>query len=75
MADPNICPGASCFNGWSRVIFSADCDMDGHCPCGVDYAEACMCPGPTQDGIEYLERDGVLYGREIIKPTGDDNVY
>lgn len=49
--------------GWQRIIFSADCDEDGNCPrCGIDYAD-CECLGPTQDGVEYEEFNGVLYGR------------
>ena len=48
---------------WRVVVFSSDCNEDGDCPhCGTDYG-ACPCLGPTQDGVEYQERDGVLYGR------------
>ena len=53
--------------GWVRVVFADECE--GHpeegciCPqCGDYYAE-CECPGPTQDGYEYAEFDGVLYAR------------
>lgn len=50
-------------NPWMEVVFSADCDEDGNCPrCGIDYGD-CGCFGPTQDGVEYKEVDGVLYGR------------
>lgn len=50
-------------NPWVRVVFSGDCDEDGNCPvCGEDYGD-CPCPGPTQDEMEYEERDGVLYAR------------
>jgi hypothetical protein len=50
---------------WKRVVFAAECDEDGDCPvCQVAYSE-CDCPGPTQDGYEYEERDGVLYARLI----------
>lgn len=62
--------------GWKRVKFLADlldpeteeaiCDE-----CGVDWAD-CECPGPTQDGIEYVERHGVLFGRPegaSVKPV------
>lgn len=49
--------------GWKRVVFSGDCDEDRNCPeCGIDYAD-CECLGPTQDGVEYEEFNGVLYGR------------
>lgn len=50
-------------DGWMPVMFSADCDEDGNCPiCGIDFAE-CSHPGPTQDGMEYVEKDGVLFAR------------
>jgi hypothetical protein len=51
-------------DGWRKVVFAAECDPDtGGCPaCGEDFGE-CPCFGPTQDGIEYCEIDGVLYGR------------
>lgn len=49
--------------GWKRIMFSADCDEDGNCPeCWIDFAD-CGCFGPTQDGVEYEEFNGVLYGR------------
>ena len=53
--------------GYKQVMFSADCDPDGNGWCNVrdvDPAE-CDCYGPTQDGIEYMESDGILYGRKI----------
>ena len=49
--------------GWKRVIYSSECDEDGNCPeCGIEYSD-CECFGPTQDGVEYEEFNGVLYGR------------
>ena len=59
------CPRKSLPGGWREVIFAAECDPegDGLCPCGFDYSDGCSQPGPTQDGYEYTERDGVLYGR------------
>ena len=63
-------PGAS--DSWKLVSFAADClggdDETGEpgdeCSiCGLTYAEDCECPGPTHDGYEYDERDGVLYAR------------
>lgn len=54
---------------WRKVIFADDCppcDCCGEpvCPiCSEHYAD-CGCPGPTQDGIEYKEFNGHLYGRE-----------
>jgi DNA (cytosine-5)-methyltransferase 1 len=50
-------------SGFSRVVFSAECDEDGNCPnCGIDYAD-CDCIGPTEDECEYIEIDGELFGR------------
>ena len=48
--------------GWRPVVFAADCD-DDLCPCGRDYAEECVNPGPTEDGFEYVEIHGRLYGK------------
>lgn len=49
--------------GYKRVVFSADCDEDGNCPhCAIDFGD-CDCPGPTQDGMVYLERGSVLYAK------------
>lgn len=52
-------------DGWQRVMFSAECDPDGEGWCQIrncDPAE-CLCIGPTQDGYEYQEFEGALYGR------------
>lgn len=56
---------------WRRVSFACDCPLglDGEpldiCSiCGGEYS-SCPCPGPTMEGVEYEERDGVLYGREM----------
>ena len=52
-------------SGWRRVVFSCECDEDGNCPnCAIEYSE-CGRIGPTQDGCEYEERDGILYGRLV----------
>lgn len=52
-------------HGWQPVVFSSDCDENGNCPaCGIDFAD-CGCPGPTQDGFEYVERDGRLFARRL----------
>jgi site-specific DNA-cytosine methylase len=62
---------------WRRVSFAADCEgydeetgeLGDICSlCGVDYCEECECPGPTQDGMEYADQDGILYARP--KSTG-----
>jgi hypothetical protein len=61
------CPMKKMRGGWRQVVFAAECDPegDGLCPCGVDYADECVCPGPTEDGIEYKEVKGVLFGRKM----------
>lgn len=52
--------------GWVRVSFAGDCDEDGFCAiCGLEYAEECQCPGPTMDEYEYIERNGILFGRPV----------
>lgn len=53
--------------GWKLVKFACDMtDEDGDelpCPdCDLPFA-VCDCYGPTQDGIEYKEIDGFLFGR------------
>jgi len=48
---------------WIRVVLASECSQDGNCPqCGIDYAD-CPCPGPTQDGHEYKEINGLLFAR------------
>jgi len=64
---------ADVLDGWMPVMWTAECDPDGDGWCQVrdiDPAE-CNCIGPTQDGIEYMERDGVLFGRPIESPHWD----
>ena len=57
------------FENWKLVVFADECRMCELCGepichvCQDHYAD-CDCPGPTQDGIEYKEIDGRLYGRE-----------
>lgn len=60
-------------DGWVPVFFSSECDPDGDGWCNTsdsDPAE-CNCIGPTQDGIEYMEKNGVLFGRPKITPNWD----
>lgn len=59
-------------DGWQPVSFAADClgggddEFGDECAlCGRTYADDCQCPGPTQDGYEYAERDGTLYARRM----------
>jgi DNA (cytosine-5)-methyltransferase 1 len=42
---------------WRRVLFASECKGfpdEAWCPCGLDYCE-CGCPGPTEDGWQYIE--------------------
>lgn len=60
-------------DGWMPVQFSADCDPDGDDWCSVIDASPsdCQCIGPTQDGIEYMEKDDMLFGRPYSRPQWD----
>jgi hypothetical protein len=55
---------------WKKVVFAADlpqceCCEETWCPeCEEHYAD-CSCIGPTEEDVEYEERDGVLYGRRV----------
>lgn len=69
------CPRRVLLGGWREVVYAAECDTegDGFCPCGFDYSDECTQPGPTQDGYEYKEQDGILYGRpEQLPPKWAD---
>jgi len=60
--------------GWTPVRFQGECDPEGDCgECLVSglFTGDCQCYGPTQDGIEYVERDGVLWGRPEDRPHWD----
>lgn len=60
-------------DGWVPVSFAAECDPDGDGWCRVrncDPAE-CDCYGPTQDGLEYMEKNGVLFARPEDRPHWD----
>jgi len=61
---------------WKIVSFAADCiqspewentdELGDLCSvCGLDYAEECQCPGPTQDGYEYQYFGDLLMAREL----------
>lgn len=52
-------------DGWIPVVFWVDCEQYNLCPCGYDYVEECPCPGPTMDEFQYMEEEGVMYGKSI----------
>ena len=60
-------------DGWMPVEYTADCDPDGDGWCVTTDSDPsdCQCIGPTQDGIEYMERRGILFGRPIARPNWD----
>lgn len=57
---------------WRRVVFADElpkcecCDEEWCEACRAHYAD-CGCYGPNQQGIEYVEVEGVLYGRPESK--------
>jgi DNA (cytosine-5)-methyltransferase 1 len=57
---------------WRRVKFAdelpkCECCEEEWCEdCGTHYAD-CKCYGPTQDGLEFIECNGVLYARPESK--------
>lgn len=60
-------------DGWMPVQFQADCDPDGDGWCKTTDLDPdeCLCIGPTQDGIEYHEQNGILLGRPVDSPHWD----
>jgi hypothetical protein len=56
--------------GFEPVVFAVDCRDCDFCNepvcvvCGEHYAD-CGCIGPTEDDVEYLTIDGVLYGKRL----------
>lgn len=56
--------------GWEKVVFADECTPCDFCDevicekCSSHYFE-CACPGPTQDGYDYKEFNGVLYARSV----------
>ena len=60
-------------DGYAPVFFQAECDPEGNGWCSKtdeDPAE-CGCFGPTHDGMEYVERSGVLLARPKESPKWD----
>lgn len=60
-------------DGWQTVMFAAECDPEGDGWCQVRDCDpsSCPCLGPTQDGVEYKEVNGVLLGRHEDHPHWD----
>lgn len=60
-------------DGYTPVRFTVDCDPDGDGWCAAADCDPAICPcfGPTQDGMEYVERNGVLLARPIDHPHWD----
>jgi len=60
-------------DGWMPVSFTAECDQygDGWCQVRDCEIDECQCIGTTQDGIEYIEKNGVLFGRPEESPNWD----
>jgi len=51
--------------GYTRVVFACECNEDGDCPeCGLDFGE-CDCIGPTEDDVNYIVIDDVMYGNRL----------
>ena len=60
-------------DGWMPVRHFVECDPDGDGWCRLIDADAsdCRCVGPTQDDVEYLEHEGMLFGRPTDRPSWD----
>lgn len=60
-------------DGYTPVRHTSECDPEGQNFCQLTDSDssACHCIGPTQDGAEYIERNGVLMGRMIEHPHWD----
>jgi hypothetical protein len=66
MINPQFWPST---NGYQPVVFAGElplceaCEEEPYCPIHDMHYADCTCIGPTQDGVDYKEVDGVLYGR------------
>lgn len=60
-------------DGFEPVQFAASCDPEGDGWCRVNDCDPndCDCIGPTMDDVEYVERNGVLMGRRLDRPSWD----
>ena len=66
-------PVEDVLEGWMPVSFTKDCRLDGGSICRKTNSQVddCQCVGPTQDGIEYITKNGVLFGRPKDRPHWD----
>jgi hypothetical protein len=64
---------AHMLTGWTPVRHQCECDPEGEGVCSISQMDTseCGCYGPTQDGIEYKEEHGILWGRPIDEPRWD----
>lgn len=70
---PSVTPGLhyqgdvrNVLDGFVPIRFSGECDPDGDddmCHISGQPVFDCDCYGPTQNNVEYAERDGLLFGR------------
>jgi len=60
-------------DGFVPVRHQCECDPDGDGWCKLTERDTgiCLCLGPTQDGVEYTLRNGVLFGRPESRPNWD----
>lgn len=60
-------------DGWMPVTHTEDCDFMGEGWCFLTDSDPayCGCIGPTQDDVEYREKNGILFGRPISNPHWD----
>jgi hypothetical protein len=56
-------------DGFVPVCFHAECGDE--CSWGFDEAGDCPRPGPTSEGYEFVERNGVLFARPEERPHWD----
>lgn len=50
---------------WQDELPACPCCGEPYCPICDDHHADCECPGPTSDGYEFKEVDGVLYARKL----------
>ena len=53
--------------GFERVQLQSECDPEGTGWCHVRDTDPalCDCIGPNEPGVEYVQRNGVLFGRQV----------